>query len=389
MGMPNLPIGSHGEIFTTELPSGRWNAEARFRGGNGKTRKVRRTGKTELAAKNRLREACRDEAGPVTPSGVSGGTRLRKLAEIWKSELADSDKSDGTRRVYLSISKQLDEALGNRTVSELSVADIEEHLKEVASVKPSAAKLQRTVLTQQLNIAVRHGALQANPVRAVSGMKRPRRQPVFAPDVEEVKWVRNRVRIYFDELDANRTFGPRKDRVLIDVIDVCAFTGARIGEVLALLWEDIDFENRLLSIRGTISGPRRQPYGKSGALDFGRSLTMSDALVNLLLERKVRVGVNAHDAVFASRTGNFYTTGALHKKMARFREAVGFRDDFTFHSMRKTIATLLALADSAHTAASQLGHSHENIAEKFYIMRPKLAPDSSAIIQAAYGESAP
>lgn len=384
MVMPNLPIGSHGEVFTTRLDSGRYSAECRFRDADGKVRKVRRNARTERAAKDALREACRDRGVQHVSKGVNGQTRLRQLAVIWTDELTNSDKSDGTRRVYLATSRQLEDALGGVTVSELGVPRVEAYLKQVASVTPSKAKLHRTVLAQQLSIAVRHGALPANPVREVSGMRKPAKKRILAPDVEFVKWVRNSVRTYFDDLDANRKHGPRSDRVLIDVIDVCAFTGARIGEVLALRWEDIDFENHRLSIRGTISGAHRQPYGKSGALNLGRTLPIPQLLVNTLLDRKVRVSANAHDAVFATRPGRFYSTSSMHNKMSKFRETVGLPDDFTFHSPRKTMATLLALADSPHTAASQLGHSHENMTEKYYIMHPELAPDSSAIIQAAF-----
>ncbi|MFC3243142.1 tyrosine-type recombinase/integrase [Gordonia humi] len=41
-------------------------------------------------------------------------------------------------------------------------------------------------------------------------------------------------------------------------------TGARIGEVLALRWEDIDFENRTVTIAGTITAQGdRQPHKKN------------------------------------------------------------------------------------------------------------------------------
>ena len=53
------------------------------------------------------------------------------------------------------------------------------------------------------------------------------------------------------EKEISEMLGRRADRHKLNGIVICLYTGLRIGELLALEWEDIDFENGLMTISKT------------------------------------------------------------------------------------------------------------------------------------------
>lgn len=68
---------------------------------------------------------------------------------------------------------------------------------------------------------------------------------------------------------------------------VCGFrTGLRIGELIALKWEDIDFHNRLIFVQRNITrGKVTNPKSRAGK----RSVRMTNQLVHVLKAQRIRI----------------------------------------------------------------------------------------------------
>ena len=99
MGRPPLPLGTFGKIDFLVIGPGRIRAGASFRDYDGRRRYVTRYGSTRAQAERRLREALRDRGTGATPP-VPLDSRLSALAARWLTEVDDSDRSTGTRRLY-------------------------------------------------------------------------------------------------------------------------------------------------------------------------------------------------------------------------------------------------------------------------------------------------
>src|SRR5262245_42228007 len=117
MPRPPLPVGTMGEIRVYPAASGKFCAIANYRDFDGRTRRVERVGKTETAARNRLKEACRDRGRSDAAAEISPRTTVEAVAELWFSEVDQAvragDRSPGTGRQYRDrIDKQVVPALG-------------------------------------------------------------------------------------------------------------------------------------------------------------------------------------------------------------------------------------------------------------------------------------
>src|SRR5512142_392894 len=252
MARPPLPIGTWGTIRTEKLGPGRFCAHARFRDYDGKTRDVEATDTTGPAAVRALKEKLRDR---VTPNDdeITRDTHVRTLADLWIEEVTAEERlTPQTINNYtISLRNSILPTLGNLRIREASVGRLDKFLREIAKTRPAAARHAKVVLGQMFALAVRRGALSTNPVRETGRLRKPRRT-VRALEAEQLEGVRAAIRQWQQPTPGKP--GPRHTGDLADVVDLMLATGARIGEVLALRWEDLDLAaaHPTVTICGTI-----------------------------------------------------------------------------------------------------------------------------------------
>jgi integrase len=140
----------------------------------------------------------------------------------------------------------------------VTVGGVERFLVDVAQNSgKGAAKMSRTVLRGVLDLATKHDANPANPVRSAGPIKVRTTKPTGTRDAE-----RDAVIAYAD----TDPIAARRD--LADFVAFLAGTGARIGEVCALRWSALDLAEgtaRLgpVVVRETGKGLHIQDDGKT------------------------------------------------------------------------------------------------------------------------------
>ena len=383
MARPELPIGTAGKIRTEKLGPGRFRARVRFRDYDGVTRDIEVTDTTGPAAVRALKVKIRDRSTP-NDDEISRETRISALAELWVEEITAEERIavQTIHRYQASLRTTILPALGNLRIREATVGRLDRFLRDIAKDRPSAAKGVKVVLGQMFALAVRHGAIPSNPVRDTGRLRKPRRQVVALTD-EGLQSVRKAIRDWQQPTPGKP--GPRHTGDLADFVDLMLATGARIGEILALRWEDLDLAaaRPTLTICGTLvyvkgHGIFRQPWTKS---DAGyRMLVLPRFAVGMLMARKVTAADNPHDAIFASRRGTWLSPNNVRRQWRQARADTDL-DWVTPHSFRKTVATLIKEEADTKSAAAQLGHSSEEVTTTYYIAKPVQAPDVSDVLE--------
>jgi integrase len=380
---PELPIGTWGNIRTEKLGPNRFRARARFRDYDGKTRDIEATDTTAPAAVRALKLKLRDRTTP-NEDEITRETRINTLAELLIDELTAEERlsPQTIHRYQTSVRTAILPALGNLRIREASVGRLDKLLRKIAMDHPSAAKGAKVVLGQMFALAVRHGALTTNPVRETGQIRKPRRKVAALTD-EHLQAVRTAIRDWQQPVPGKP--GPRHTSDLADIVDLMLATGARIGEILALRWDDLDLsaERPTLTICGTLvyvkdKGLFRQEWTKS---DAGyRMIVLPRFAVGMLLARKLAAPDNPHDAIFASRRGTWLSPNNVRRQWRQARAETGL-EWVTPHTFRKTVATLIDKEADTKSAAAQLGHASEETTDMYYIAKPVLAPDLSAILE--------
>lgn len=359
----------------------------RFRDYDGVTRKVEARAETGAKAERQLIAKLQDRRNTAT-ADVHSEMRVSQLSEIWWSEFLDLGRATNTVTRYQEVlDVHVLPGVGNLRIRECTVSALDRFLKAIrANTGAPTAKLCKTVLSGILGVAARHGALDGNPLRDVAAIPTNKIE-VRALTVTEVVALRAGL----DQWQS-ATLGPRQTRPqdLLDVIDMLLATGARIGEVLAMRWSDVDLGNEpTVTISGTIiyekgKGLVLQDHPKSSG--SRQTFRLPQFAVNTLLRRKVQQQIgNPYDVLFPSSTNTLRDPNNFRKQWNKARADIGF-EWVSPHTFRKTVATVLADTEGLSAAQRQLGHSSDKVTSTHYVERTELAPDMSGVLE-AFGAS--
>lgn len=377
-GRPPLPIGAYGKISVRDISGENtpkcFEAIAYYRDPDGVTRRVKARGPSRTGAENNLREAIaqrRHNAGAqLTPA-----SRVSDAATAWfrtlQAQVEAGDKAPGTATNYESVWRvHIEPALGRLRLREATTARCEAWMLAMRErVGPAHCVKARAVLSSILGYAARMDALPANPVRDISpipgagGRKRKPRALTAVERTQLLAWLDTHVardprhrdrqpKLWHDEAEVIAS------RALGDVVRFMLGTGARIGEAMAVSWDEIDFEARTVAIRWHIvpirgEGLLRAPGAKSEA--GNRVLRVPNWCADMLLERRVNSG-GAYP-VFPNELGTWRDPGQIGRWLRWSREEAGF-PWLTSHRFRQTVLTTLDSGGlSARENADHAGHS--------------------------------
>lgn len=302
----------------------------------------------------------RDTGIDLVPAKITVAEYMRR----WLRDSAQHRVSASTFERYTGIVEgHIIPALGSKRLMDLRPIDIQAAYAKWQAPGSrrdgrSGALSARTVhhhhrvLSEALRQAVRCQMLTRNPCEAVDP-PRPQRTEMRALDVPDVRCL----------LEA------AKNEPLEALIHCAVSTGARIGELLALRWEDIDLESGQLTIARTVRKVKDKGFvfGTPKTHRSRRAIALDAQTVVVLLEHRRRqieqrllVGPAYRDAglVFATATGQpvGYSTArsTFHRVLAR----AGLTR-MGLYGLRHTMATLM-LKPGVPTkdVSGRLGHSN-------------------------------
>lgn len=171
---------------------------------------------------------------------------LNAYFELWKqlkTGIRESTLSSYVKPYRLYVESQI----GNTKLKDINYSSLVIFYKRLAEEKGLSLSTIiniNKVISMILDVAVRDGVLRNNP--CVGALKDIRRQ--YADSVKTV----NALTVAEQKLFEDYLESPRPYHYLHPVFTVMLWTGMRVGEVLALRWEDIDLENNKIYVRHTL-----------------------------------------------------------------------------------------------------------------------------------------
>lgn len=376
MGRPALPIGTYGNIKTTTQAGGGVKARALFRMADGSYKEVCRFRATKTAAVNAVKSRMVVLAAEVSGGEITAETRMAHIGKMWLADLEEDARlgeiSHDTARVYRGTLKNwVLPALGELCANEVKVLGCEKlFTKARDDVGYATAKTVRAVTGAICGYAVRHGAMDVNPVRSAKKLAGEEEKEVRSLTLEQIGDLKAKLIAHAEDrkTDAKgRSLGKRAQVWfdLPDIMEAMLSTGVRIGELLAQDGGDVDpakaevvVGHHIVRVPG--QGLVRQKLRK-GNKD-GLLLAVPEWSVPMWRRRKLASGGGP---IFPSWNGEWLDPSNVINRIRDAMEACGY-GWVTSHVFRKTVATLLDEADLPVTAiADQLGNSPK-VVERHY-----------------------
>ncbi len=298
---------------------------------NGKAITKNVLGKTQAEVKDKLRAAIEDskKLDPVK----AGSYTLEQWLKLWYTVYVDPQVRYSTKEFYhnaidhhiipklgsvkleklamLQIQQFYNELLKNGRVQKKNQPELKEH-----GLSPRMVQCVHVVLNKALEHAVEEKLILANPAKKCKIPKNTRKEMKILPEALIGPYLR-----------------AAKEHGILAPMYLELTTGLRRGELLALRWEDLDVQNRTLSINKSVA---RQ----GGKLVISTPKTPNSIRTVLLPTDTVKLLVEEHEKhpanpyLFPSpRTGETWDPDGFRRLHDRIIKEIG-AEHVRFHDMR-------------------------------------------------------
>ncbi len=266
------------------------------------------------------------------PSRQVGRMPFNEFVQIYLERVVSLMKSIRTERNRV---KRWVKDLGMRPIGQITRAEIESWRREKMSrCKPATINRDLSRLRHMLNIAVEWELLEKSPMQ---GMKFLRE---------------NNARTRYLSVDeCHRLIDSCMAPHIRAIVTVALHTGMRLGEILNLRWQDLDFSSGFILVQDSKNGQARQ--------------VPMDSMISTLLRSWPRLS----DLVFTS----VLTGGRIVDVRTGFLNACkrAGLTDLHFHDLRHTFASQFVMSGgSLYTCQRVLGHKAINMTQRYAHLSP-------------------
>jgi integrase len=347
----------HGEGSIYQRKDGRWVASIVLE--NHQRKDI--YGKTRKEVQEKLRVALNDKKQGTLGTGAS--VKLGAYLIDWLDNVHKSTIRMTTYTQYHSIIKaHIIPALGHVTVQKLTVQMIQTfYTKKIESGATHSRVMGiHAVLHKALDDAVRWNIISRNVSDLVS-LPAATTHEIQPLTVDQVHTLMEVVKGHHFEA----------------LILVAVTTGMRRGELLALRWSDIDFENGFIYIRRSVGRVPKMGFVENDPKTrmSKRKITLPDVVIKALKEHQLRQEQakqlvskrwQEHNIVFPNKFGGFHYTNRMLITFHALVAKAGL-PRIRFHDLRHSAATIL-LIKGVHPKVVQelLGHSKISITMDIY-----------------------
>jgi integrase len=368
-------------------PSGKNSWRVRYRIDGVRHAKIVEGTKTEAGKELRRLLHDGDEGKHVAPDKMA----VEAWIEHWISIGAPGRRKKKVGRKSLEGYEQklrthVKPVLGKTPLQELQATDIDKlYAGFEGKMSETTAHHIHTIFKSCLAAAVRKKLLARNPVDGVDTVPAASK---FGHDV-------------LDDTEIAKLVAGFKGSPLFPIVAVAVFTGARLREVIALRWEDVDLDNKIIRVCRAVEDVKGYRGIKAPKTERGiRVFKIDDGLASMLAahrEKQQRLVAGLPDGAEVDLSLIRLPTGALlfpggngtdltklrcgravSRNFKRRAIELGFPANLRWHDLRGSHETVLLDAGvSVHVVAERCGHDPATLL-RTYAKRTKKADAAAA-----------
>lgn len=311
--------------------------------------------------------------------------KFTDFVEIWKRDYGSKELAPSTYKRYLGIlESRIIPFFGHFRVDKIKPTDIMQFYdllskdtqiirrkdnngkKTGKPLSPKTILEHHRLLRAMLQKAVYWQMIVSNPAERVQAPKTKKPKRKYYDDEQSKALISNLMELTEEQF---------KYKV---AIILTIFTGVRLGELMGLEWDDIDFRNGIVSInRSSQYLADKGVFTKTPKTESSiRDVAIPDFVVSLLEdykywydEQKYQYGELWYDSnrLFVQADGKPMHPSTISKWFEKFVAQIGL-PVINFHGLRHTNATLLIAQNiDVSVVAARLGHAQITTTLNFYV----------------------
>lgn len=352
---------SKGDGGVSQRSDGKWLAQIELGYDvNGRRKKKSRVAKNKTEAIKLLKYLqLEKQKNMFTLQGnMMFGDFLERWLAVKRGQLKPKSYMDYERickgPVVAKLGKFKMEKIGTNVINDF----LQEQLKR--GIGASTVSKYKALLSGIFSMAVAEHIIVGNPAQSSIRIKKVRPQTKYIRE-EDMK----RILRAASDITKIAIAGKRQDsnlRCVYPIVLTAYQTGMRINEILALRWENVDLESRVLKVRENLSeakdaeGKIRVLVGDPKTAESRRDISISQTLTEVLKE--LRCEQVSADMVFTSKTGGYITASNFSRVWRKLLLKLALKGEYRFHDIRHTHATeLISKGFNIKSVAARLGHA--------------------------------
>lgn len=339
---------------------GRW--EGRYITGKdelGKTKYCSVYGKTYKEVKEKMQLS-----GYTAPQKYNQNISLYELIEMWLKNNHINHKNSTQLKYQFIIDNHIKNEIGKIPVNKLSSANINSFLNAKLENgrkddgKGLSANYVRTMVVI-IQSALKFGAQE--------NLCSPLQSPVFKPKIEKkniniltVSEQRKLEKYILSDMDTTKLG-----------VFLSLYTGLRVGEVCALRWEDIDFNQQVININSTVAKIKCTDGTSKTKLVIDKAKTKASLrtipVPIFVCQQLMEIKRNSISEFVISDKSTFLNPRTYEYRFHKILDECGIRN-INYHALRHTFATRCIETDGDYKSLSEmLGHSSVAITMDLYV----------------------
>ena len=369
--MTNKRANGEGTVFFIEREQ-KWRAEITwFDNGGNKRRKCWKSQK-QSEVKAKLAEFKKQLLLNGTEMTTENKT-FRQFAEEWLTVvLKPKLKPTSFERKVVTLRNQVYKHIGAVSIEKLTHSQIQKMVNSLSDSGLSYSTVKKAY--EAVSACVRYYRIKTstsfNPCEGITLPEQKRKESSdirFFTDEERKLIVNEATRKFSNGVSAYR---------LGWAYVLLLYSGLRVGELCALTWKDIDFEERTIKVyKNAVEYAERDDNGKSRSVlktqnstktrSGMRTLPMTQKAFDALSELQKVTG--QYEYIITSSNGQRIRPSRLGQTFSLILSAIDM-DRVGLHTLRHTFATMLFNNGCEVKVVSDLlGHSNTKITENIYI----------------------
>lgn len=294
------------------------------------------------------------------------GRKFKTVSDEWFNEIYDTLAIQSIRG-YENSKKQADAEFGNIPIQQIRPRNILQYLGKFAKQQYSQKTIERhrMILNQIFKHAVIENDIELNPCSEIRTPKGVSKKKIQAASPEDEERIKQSADIWLFPF-------------------IALYTGMRKGEILALQWKDILFDENLISVTKSVCHNGDRPSIKSTKTEAGERFV--PLLAPLRTELTKRIG-KPETFIISDDGKTPLTNRRFTTLMTKFKEQTGIT--CTAHQIRHSFATNAFEMDlQPKTVQSLLGHKQLSTTMDIYTdFRKRTAITATQILDQKIKES--